>query len=198
MAVNDTYKLTVEWSNTTIAPRFVNSFYFTQGDPLIFDTAGEDLTARFLDEAGPDYAACVTSQLSVVRISVAKAPDFETEYELTTLPILDGTLTGDPLPVRTCGILKYRSGDFSRRGRGRVFMPPASEAVNSLGQPNSTWKASADAFAAAMLAMDSINVLYAQWDWKLFSRADASFKLIEAGGGAGYWGSRRTRIAIYT
>lgn len=198
MAVNDHYKLTVEWSNTAIAPRFVNSFYFQQADDLVLDTAGEDLVARFLAEAGPDYADLVTSQLSVVRISVGKFPDFPTEYELTTLPILDGTLTGDPLPVRTAGIFKYQTEDFTRRGRGRIFLPPASEAVNTAGQPNSTWKASGDAFALHLLEMFEGSVSYAGWQWELYSRADAEFKPIVAGQGAAYWSSRRKRKAIYT
>jgi len=42
-----------------------------------------------------------------------------------------GTITGDPLPFQTCGLIALRTATPTRHGRGRVYIPFPAETDNS-------------------------------------------------------------------
>lgn len=198
MAIGDTYKIVIEWTNNPLAPRFVNAFYFQQAGSEVADTPEEDLYARFMAEVGDAYRDCITNQLAAVRISVSQAPEFLTAFVSEGSSLLAGTRSGDPMPARICGIIKYRTPDLSRRGRGRVFLPPPSEAENSLGAPTGTYNTIQEGLLEALYGMSTVDAGYAEWVWALWSEADQTSKIITNYSPGGYWGTRRKRKAIYS
>jgi len=197
MAIGDVYRLTVVWSNAPGLPTAVNQFHYEQLDTLVLDTPGEDLVEAFRTKVEAAYASLVTNSLALRRYTVAKAPLFLTEYILEGLAV-GGTATGDAMPPQTTGIIETRTGDFTRRGRGRVFIPPGAESFNSLGKPTAAYRSSLGDVAANLLDdMGTGDLLVAGWGWNLWSRADQVAKPILTAFGGAFWGTQRDRNRLY-
>lgn len=196
MAVGDKLKLTTIAQNVSGGKTAVNSWYFEQLDALVFDTPPEDLYARFLAQVQPFLISCYTLNLSVVTVNVGVGPGFETVFQQTVNWV--GGMTGDPMPAQNCGLLRYRTDDVSRRGRGRLFLYAANEVANGAGSPSSTYQTTVGNLGnAALNTMKTSNVLYAGWAWGMFSESDQEFKLIQSYSVAPYWGSQLDRRGIY-
>lgn len=197
MAVGDTYRLTVVWSNAPGLPTAVNQFHFRQVDTLVLDTPGEDLVGAFQEEVQAAYASLVTNALAIRRYSVAKAPLFLTEHVLEGIGV-GGTASGDAMPPQSTGIIEIRTADFTRRGRGRFFIPPGVESFNGLGKPTSAYRTSLGDVAANLMAdMNTTTIGHSAWELMLWSRADQEAKLVTTAFGGAFWGSQRDRNRLY-
>jgi len=196
MAVGDVYRLTVILKGPTVDKAVVNTFCFEQGDSLIFDTPGEDLVECWKAFAETPYLEQFTNRLTVFNYKVGKAPDFPTEYQTDEVG-LEGNLTGDPMPIRTSAVLAFRTDELSRRGRGRVFLPPANEAANgSDGHPTSGYIDNMKVLGDALLAMGGDTVTTtAHWYLSVWSKASQEHRNVQAYAARNFWGSQRDRKA---
>lgn len=197
MAVGDTYRLSVVWSNAPGLPTAVNQFHYRQTEALIFDTPGEDLVDAFRTIVEAAYASLVTNALAIRRYSVAKAPLFLTEHVLEGISV-GGSASGDAMPPQTTGIIEIRTADFTRRGRGRFFIPPGVESFNALGKPTSAYRTSlGDVSVNLKEDMLASAITHAGWELMLWSRADQEAKAVTAAFGGAFWGSQRDRNRLY-
>lgn len=195
MAVGDTYRLRVVLRRSFVHPACINSFYFKQGDILIADTPGEDLVQAWQNDAETAYRNCFTNFIAITQYQVAKAPLFETEYTVDFSGIA-GNLTGDPLPPRTSYTLSWRTAVLTRRGRGRVYLPPASEADNSSAAPTSGYRTTVSNFGDILVAGIGDGVTTAPWTLMTWSPADQVAREVLSHFSVGGWASQRDRDGI--
>lgn len=196
MAIGDVFRLKLIWRKTTTSPAAVNDFYFKQLDTLILDTPEEDLWEAFETEIIPQLTQLITNQLALVQVQIGLAPLFLTSFVLDNPPI-SGTASGDALPARTCGLLAYRTADLTRRGRGRVFLPPSSETLNGAsGAPSSAYITQMEVVHSALAALASGTISYAGWQHCLWSVADQAAKDVTQYVSRGYWGHQGDRKNI--
>ena len=198
MSVGDKFRLKVTFkSDTSERVAQVTPVFSQEGEP-IFDTPEEDLVGAFQEECEALLLACVTASLRLVEYAVVPLPGTAASFVLSlggAGPV--GTQGGDPMPPRTATILSFRSPTAGRRGRGRMYLPPASEASNTAGHPTSGHLAAGDALGAAMIGdMPSLSITHLPWVWYIQSLADADFKPVSAYVTRDYWGTQRDRTNI--
>lgn len=197
MSVDDVYRLSVEWSNTPGFPTAVNLFYFKQIDALVLDTPGEDLVEAFRTECEATYRELVTNALALRKYAVAKAPLFLTEHVLEGLGE-GGLATGDAMPPNTGGLLSIKTATLTRRGRGRVFIPPASETYNSGGRPTALMRGNITAFGSFMMVeMNTTTLAHSAWEMQMWSKADQVARPVVSAFSSAIWGSQRDRRYLY-
>lgn len=133
MAVNDVYRLAVIGSGP-LGQSLVNVFHYRQNDPLIFDTATEDLCQAFISTAQTAFLAAIAAGCGLVRLSARGITNplegFDYSY---SSPIPGGGLAGDSLPPQTAPVITWVTGLIGRRYRGRTFYWPAVEAQQADG-----------------------------------------------------------------
>lgn len=174
MAVGDVFTLQVQWRLTNGTLTAQNQFHFRQTAPLLFDTEAEDLIQAFDDVARPDYQACVSGQWGIVNYVVKEQPSGLTVGEAAQ-PDLSGVQTGDSLPPQVAPILSFRTSQPGRSGKGRVYLPPCSETNSGIVGSAATAQVNLMlAFASDLQAMES-NVLYAGWEWGVWSEKLQAF-----------------------
>ena len=197
MAVNDVIRINAIWANNPNVAVAVNEWHFRQGTSLILDTPEEDCLDAFRTKVEPDYLFIVTSALYLIRYQVSIGPDFNTSLESDFAPIV-GQKGGDPLPPRTAGLMQKKTATFSRRGRGRIFLPPANEASSGGSAATSAYRTDVDTFRDdVMTDMASGGIANADWIFSLWSEADqvardvTSFRFVTT------WSSKRSRKNLY-
>jgi len=195
MAVHDIYRMRIVLRRSAVHPACINNFYFEQLDALILDTPPQDLYQAWAASFEAAYCALFTSFIAITQYQFAKAPLFLTEevFDFTGVP---GTLTGDPLPPRTSICLSNRTADFSRRGRGRVYLPPASESTNTNGSPVNTYVESVRDFGDSLLPFIGDGVTTSRWSPNMWSEADQLAKEIVSFFVTPQWTSQRDRDGI--
>lgn len=196
MAVGDYFKLSTVAQHVVGGQTAVNSFYFQQLNALVFDTPEEDLFDAFLTHVEPTYINLFNNALSVIRVNIGQGPLFATSFSQTV--IWTGTQTGDYMPPQCAGVLQYKTAVLSRRGRGRIFCFPSSEASNGTGAPTGSYLTGILALGEALKDdMGAGDTFHAQWGWGMWSEADQAFRLITSYSAGTYWGSQRDRRGIY-
>lgn len=134
---------------------------------------GPELTTMFFDVVGgltaADANAAVGAFWDTVQDLVHNAYTMATESEVASVDIATGeitgltpvtaitkpgTVSGQPLPPATQGLLRWRTGTFvaGREIRGRTFIPGPTEEHNLTGVPNSDYITVANNAAAALIA----------------------------------------------
>lgn len=196
MAVNDVYRLRVVCRRSSVGVACINDFYFKQTLTTILDSPGEDLVQAWEDDAEVPYTSLFTNFLGVVQYQVAKAPLFLTEHQKDVAGVA-GLLTGDPLPPRTSICVSWRTADLTRRGRRRVYLPPANEAQSSDGNPISSYITACLAFGN-LFADASIGdgVTTATWLGMMWSPADQAAKPLLQCFVTSSWRTQRDRSQI--
>jgi len=196
MAVGDIYRLTAILRATGEGPEVVNTFTFEQLDETVFDTPEEDLVQAFRGEAETAYREQFTNRLTVFQYKTGQSPNFETAF-VQDLSGVVGNLSGDSMPIRTAGIISLRTSVLSRRGRGRLYLPPANEAGNgSDGHPTSGYVDNMEFFANAVMGMrNHLSILYAHYAWVVWSKSDQEAHQVTAFTARNFWGSQRDRKA---
>lgn len=196
MAIGENFALRVFWLNDDTLKVAENTFYFQQTSALVFDTPGEDLVQAFVTEIIPVYTPILSNRYGLRKITVVLMPDNVTVHEESFPGTTAGLATGDMLPATIAPILRYRTGDFSRRGRGRLFLPPSTETYNtSTGVPTAAAQTAIADLGDALLDLDD-NVLYGGWLWMMWSEADQVMKEILAHGISNRWGRQRKRERV--
>jgi len=197
MAIDDVFRLTCIWRRDVDTPSAVNVFHYRQQDALVFDTPEEDLWEAFQDQVLDTYASLVTNQLVLRRVTIGgPGAPFATTFEAE--PGVQGTLTGDPLPPRTAQLVRLKTATLTRRGRGRLFLPPANEAAGSGGALSAPHFNALGIFAADILnGMNTITVTTSAWQLMLWSPADQDAKEVTDTIAVSRWSSMRDRKDIY-
>jgi len=196
MAIGDVFKLTTIAEHLSGGKQAVNSWYFEQLGVLILDTPEEDLFDAFLSNVQPVLLDLFTNFISIVTVNIGKGPEYFTSFQQTVN--WQGTASGDPMPAQNCPLLKYRTADVSRRGRGRLFLFAANESVNSSGAPTGAYQDAINTLGEAALVTIHDDVLtHAGWIWRMFSPADAVTKVITSYSAGTYWGSQLDRRGMY-
>lgn len=200
MAAGQAYRLSIVVKSDSSPFVAINQPVFVQGPTgLIADTPEEDLVGAFRTECEASYLACITSALRLVKYQVGVAPDFATTFELDlgiTGPV--GTQGSDPLPPRTASVLSFRSATPGRRGRGRMYLPPASELSSSTGAPTANHITAMNALAVDMQdAMALVTASHIEWFWNIWSGLDATARLVSGFTSRGVWGSQRDRTRLF-
>lgn len=196
MAEGDVYRMRCVWKRSANGAAAVNDFYFEQFDPTIIDTPAADLFQAFQLTCQAAYEALVSSLLSTVEIQFGRAPDFLTE-EVFTTPFFVGQLSGDPLPGFSCGILSRYSEDLTRRGRGRLYIPAATEAVNSNGAPTAGYFNDLQDFGDSMMPYIGDGVTTSRWGACVWSVADQESKRVVSFRARSIWGVQRDRRNLF-
>lgn len=196
MAVGDVYRLTVVAGVSFREQRVINQLHFKQLDGLVFDTPGEDLVQRWQGQVQSAYAALFTNLITILSYKVAKAPLFETEYELTGVNVTGG-LTGEPLPAVTSGIISLYTATLNRRGRGRIYLFTPNEAASQGNGPTSGWLANAATFNTNVFGMADTNVNYARWQLHMWSVADQTAREVTRMITRTVWGTQRDRRFVF-
>lgn len=178
MAIGDFYTIQAQWRLTNGQLTAQNQFHFKQTVAVVFDTPEEDLVEAFKAEIEPAYKACVSGQWGIVNYVVKEQPSGLTLLE-EAVPDHSGLLSGDALPPQVATILSFRSTQPGRRGKGRVYLPPANEASSgTIGTPSTTLNDLVTDLGDELLALES-NVLYAGWQWSAWSEANqAGYEVI--------------------
>lgn len=193
MAIGDILQLRALWIMPSTGLTSENSFYFKQLDALVFDTPEVDLVQRFIAQAETAYKAVMHSNYGINRYSVYQMPAKLLSY-VELRGDLAGTQTGDQLPPDQAQGLNLRSATLGRRGRGKLYLGPASEARNlAVGKPDATSQNLAEALGAAVLGMSAPHALYAGWDWGIWSKEDQAFREVTQVDAAIIWWTQRGR-----
>jgi len=174
MAVGDIYRLSARSQRTGSGDDVVNGWHFRQANPLVFDTAGEDLIAAFEEYCETVYLGLMSTlyilDLYEVRQITGGNEIFQSAVSRPGTRGTDSTV----LPSQTACIINWQTGLAGRRFRGRTFMPPASEGDIVEGQFESTYLGGVADFIALMIDdMASISVTFASWELVVHSTAGA-------------------------
>lgn len=192
MAIGDVFTLQALWQSQATGLTAENQFHFKQTAALIFDTPGEDLVEAFRDDVEVTYQGSVHSTYFLIKYTVKAQPSGLTAYEFIP-PTVAGGNGGDMLPPQTAAVLSIRSGHLGRTGRGRVYLPPTSEANSGpLGQPIAAYLTFMSDLATAIAGIES-NVLYAGWQWGVWSVKDQQFYEMVSTAPNSRWGTQRGR-----
>lgn len=199
MSVGDVFELAITWKSDESPYVAVCTPKFRQENALILDTEGEDLVGAFRDKCESAMAACITSTLRLVRYTVSPIPGTGSTYALdlgVTGPV--GARAGDRLPPRVAAILSFRTATPGKRGRGRMYLPPASEGDNTLGRPTADLQSALNAFGETMFAdMLAGGLEFANWQWVVRSDKDNISRPVTQYIARDYWGSQRDRTRIF-
>lgn len=170
MAIDDIYRLSVQWEQRATLDDAVNVFHFKQLNATVFDTPGEDLVQAFQGEAEERYTALVTDLYAIKRYSVRKIGGVDEEYDLGVN--VEGTLGAGTgmLPAQVAAIISWRTGLAGRSHRGRTYLPPANESSIASGVYESSYLIVMGQFASLVLGMAShIGVAYGQYQVGVYS-----------------------------
>lgn len=193
MAVGDIYQVRALWLMPSTGLTSENSFYFSQvTDPPTLGPE-KDLVARFIAECEASYMAVIHNNYGINRYSVYLYPEKLLSY-VELRGDLAGALTGDQLPPDQAQGLNLRTATLGRRGRGKLYLGPSSEARNlSIGKPDATSQQLAEALGANLAAMADADPAYAEWQWGVWSITDQLFRPITSYDAATIWWTQRGR-----
>lgn len=167
MAVGDFYRLIVQSSLTGEDNILVNTFTFRQGLALVFDTPEEDLVQAWIASGETLYRGTFTGATGVDLLSVVPLPGGVVTFQ-EARPHTLGTQAGETIPFQIAALISYRTALLGRRGRGRTYLPPASETNVTSGRFNATYLGAVSAFAEALMPLQN-GILTAAWELAVWS-----------------------------
>lgn len=195
--IGDIWRVSCIWKRTTNGSACVNNWHWRQDTLTIFDDPAEDVWEAMQLGFMIQYQDIVTNLLALVDVRVSKAPDFVVEYTAQPTTI-SGTHPGNAMPPRTAGILSLRTDLISRRGRGRIFLPPPGEGFNAAnGNPDVDYILNADQLADFMVNGIGDGLTTAQYTGAVWSKADGVGRVVTGAKTQGYWGTQRDRAKIF-
>lgn len=168
---------------------------------------GAELATHYFDVVGgltaADANAAVGAFWHTVRDLVHNAYTFSTESEVASVDIATGqvtgltpvtaivwagTVSGQPLPPASQGLIRWRTGTFvgGREIRGRTFLPGPTEEHNLTGVPNSDYITVANNAAAALIAASGTELM-------TYSRKNSDAAPVVSGSCWNQWAVLRSR-----
>jgi len=195
MSVGDIYRLSVRSQRTGSGDDVVNGWHFRQFNPLVFDTAGEDLIGAWENYCQDLYLGLMSTIYVLDLFEVRQIVGGNEIFQQTVSRVGTRGTDATVLPAQTSCIVNWQTGLAGRRFRGRTFMPPASEGDIVEGLFESTYLAGVDNFIAAMITdMASIGIEFASWELVVHSTAGAPTSTnVISGSGNPNPGQRRSR-----
>jgi hypothetical protein len=192
MAVNDQFKLRVQFTNELTTTTAEVDIAFNQGSILVLDTPGEDLIQSFQSNAQAAILSCISERWHLVRYAVHELPSgLLVEEQLGVTEI--GDLTGDMMPVNICGLITHRTGLLGRSGRGRTYLPCPNEVANSNGAPSTAYLSLMEDFISGLVAMEIGGISFADWQYGVWSTVLQAFNTATDSTPRQHWGSQRLR-----
>jgi hypothetical protein len=195
MALNDVYALGIEMQDPLTLFTCLNLLHFREGEAgLILDTPEEDLVGAFITECQTSYLTLVHGRYNLVRYFVKRLPADVISYE-QAVTSTGGALGGDMLPPQISGVLSLRTANLSRRGRGRIYLPPTAEANSSAeGRPTGPFIAEVATFMSDLLeGMSDITLSHKDWYLGVWSREAQSLSDVTSIRFNLRWGTQRGR-----
>lgn len=153
MAIDDVYAVTLEFQDTDAGGPFMSSHYAVRQAGLTWNAQGVMSAAYDWWDSGYTGIAAVKSHyaatLSLTNITVRRINPLEAIItpSTETFPVA-GTDSGNSLPPNSAAVLSIRTAKIGRSFRGRMFLPPPSEADTAGNLVEADAQAIADAFAA--------------------------------------------------
>jgi len=153
MAENDIYRVTLEFQDTDAGGPFMSSSYSVIQDAGTWDSQAVmscafdwwDAGYTGIDPAKSHFATTVALTNITSRRIDPLEPIIIASTE--TFPVA-GTDTGNSLPPNSATLLSIRTEKIGRSYRGRMFLPPCSEADSAGNMVEADAQELADAFAA--------------------------------------------------
>ena len=194
MSAGDIYQVRALLVQPTTLLTAENSFYFKQGvETLILDTPEEDLIQAFEIDAMTLYRQTFHSNYGLTSLSVYKVPEFLLAFQKDEGGLAGGQ-GGDMMAPETAGGLIIRSAHLGRRGRGKLYLGPVAESVNSaIGRPISTETTIMTDFGDGLLAMGTPTLSHISWEYGVWSQADQEFYPVVSFSPAFSWWTQRGR-----
>lgn len=206
MAFDKLYRFSVIFSHESGLPvdDVVNTWHWVRDSAVAtdFDNVRDMLedfyTTQYIVAAGSvgsDYSSRIANTVRVVAYNLEDPPPRVPAYSSTfNLP----SRTGDPLPSEVALCMSYQanpvSGQPQARRRGRVYLGPFSEAINSsVGRPSNVAKI-ARAGRELLLASNSSTI----WRWVVYSPTNDSWENVQSGWVDNAWDVQRRRGPVAT
>lgn len=194
------WRAQVEFGSATNLPadKYVNTFHF-EGSPTATDTMNiDDMLVDFysVDYAGSPllnrYPSTLFNGDYEVKIYCLDDPEPRVpraEYSHDWTPI-----SGDGLPSEIALVMSYHAapvaGESQARRRGRIYLGPFGEGMNSSNRPSNDLITDICAAAAALKAAADASVT---WQWVVYSRAASAGYHVVGGWVDDAWDTQRRR-----
>lgn len=132
------YRITTLFSGPLVTGGGIQQFYFDQGGGTAAQAHAAVRTFWTSIALGShtSLTITVTPEVELVDNATGQVEGIETAETYTTT----GQTAGDPLPLASQGLLRWRTGVYNagREIRGRTFLPGQVEAASTGGVPSST------------------------------------------------------------
>lgn len=192
MAVGDAFTLKIHYQNTVTGIFVENQLHYRQDGVTLLGTPEADLVDGFRSTAEADLTSCFHSNYSIIGYAVIPRPGQVVTYEVGVTPV-SGGLSGDQLPPNLAAIVSLKSDLFTRSGRGRIFLPPASEATNNAaGQVGGTHILNINTFMGNAVSVSN-GILGPAYGLGVWSEKEQEFHELVSFVVRNYWGSQRGR-----
>lgn len=153
--MGDVYRVRTVFTGVTGTPWLSTQFFETVDPPSLAEATAAQLKVRNFVNG---YISAVSSTVSIavqstVDLLSETSGDLVDSFECGPFAGV-GTLAGDPLPWAVQGSMRINTGVVrnGRRVRGKVFLPGATENVNTAGAPTATYIADVNSAGATLLA----------------------------------------------
>lgn len=151
------------------------------------------------NQASGLYAPLLSNQASIVNCTMklyesdltVKSPT----YFLTPTEV-QGTVSGNPLPTQTCGVITRRIDVVGRGNRGRVYVPfPAASFLTTAERPSAAYQTLLQGLATGLLPISApySTIGGNNWDPGIARFRYLQFRPIYAADVQGKWGTQRRR-----
>jgi hypothetical protein len=180
------YRVTTVFSGPLVVGGGINQFYFDEAGG---SAAAAHAAARAFWTAANDVMSTQVSWTTEGEVEIVSETGAITGVESTDPFTSNGSATGDPLPVATQGLIRWRTGVFlgGRELRGRTFIPGVTEGLNGTdGRPNSGALIEMNQAVTAMLGAASS-------EFRIFSRTKNASATVVSGSAWTQWATLRSR-----
>lgn len=167
----------------------------------IVGTGETDVNAgiKLNTELAGAFIACVGADAQFLGVSIQLVKPIRRPKTVLTTSAGDGGLEGEPLPRQVAGLIKVTTDEASRHGRGRMYVPFPTEAVNTAtGVPSGAY---VDALNNLALKLDDIITVggggnTATLQPVLWNRATDARIQVTGAAAAAVWATQRRRADI--
>ncbi len=180
-------RIRTEFTGVAGSPAYSNLYFDASTlDAGVYQTAVLDMWGALTNLIEDGVTATMINPIPIIDVTTGQVVD---------VAVGDGGSaamadSGDPLPPMTNGLMQFHTGTFvgGREIRGRSFVPYPTEAANTGGGPNSTYK------TAVLNAFDAMNGSGgANGAFCIYSRAHHRFEYVSSMTIWDKWGSLRSR-----
>lgn len=156
MAVGDIYRLAAIGVGRQ-NQQLVNVWHYKQLDPTIIISAGEGLTAAWVDQVQAAFLKTFAGGAALQSLSVRGVSDPTYGFDLDIDGHPSGTGgSGDELPPMNAAVITWKTGLIGRSYRGRTFCWPISESSQAHGVCTSGYLADLQSFGDTAIVVSNV------------------------------------------